>query len=440
MLLLSIALAADEEVLFIGNSYTSANHLDSLWGDLAVEGNEHWSSVETKTLAQGGRTLAEHWEAAQDDSTDWYTSLHRQWNHVLLQDQSQIPSFPQTHSLVVASTEGAIGLNGLIEAQGAETLFLLTWGRRDGDAQNPDLNPDYETMQANLLAGYLRYVDATSTDERSSWLAPVGLAFGAVKDADGQEAFEALYAGDGSHPSPLGTYLAACVVYTTVTGRSAVGLPMDEDWSHLQEAASVTVLDEPFSEWSYPWVWDTLPEDGVVGGDWMRPLVELGSAAAQDVELIDARLWIAEEGSLTGNVTVDALSELVVRGALVGNVDGPVLLVDGVLETSSVGALVQTGGLLRTDGLTVEGSATLGEVEVEEGDLIIITAASFDLAGLVVPEEVLVDLDGTTLTLSWPSEEVDTGLPGSEGCGCGGGLGGSWLLGGLLLWRRRCWG
>ena len=437
ILLLSIAFSAYEEALFIGNSYTSANQLDLLWRDLAEEGNEHWDAVETRTLAAGGRTLADHWAVAQDESTDWYASLHRPWHHVLLQDQSQVPSFSENSSYVIASTEGAIGLNGLIQEQGAETLFLLTWGRRDGDSQNPGLNPDYETMQANLLEGYLRYVDATSTDERPSWLAPAGLAFGEVKEADGQEAFEALYSPDGSHPSALGTYLVACVVYTTVTGRSAVGLPMDEDWSHLQEAANHTVLDEPFSEWSYPWVWDELPEDGVVGGGWMRPLVALASPAERDVELIDARLWIQEGGALSGDVSIDELSELVVRGSLVGDVDGPVLLMDGVLESSSLGALVQTGGLLRTDGLSIDGSATMGEVDIEEGDHIVITAASFDLTGLVVPEQVLVEEDGSTLTLSWPAEGADTGAPGSEGCGCGGGLSGSWLLGGLLLWRRR---
>jgi hypothetical protein len=34
-----------------------------------------------------------------------------------------------------------------------------------------------------------------------------------------------LYAPDGSHPSPEGSYLAACVFYATLLGKSPEGLP-----------------------------------------------------------------------------------------------------------------------------------------------------------------------------------------------------------------------
>ena len=33
-----------------------------------------------------------------------------------------------------------------------------------------------------------------------------------------------LYAGDGSHPSPEGTYLAACTFFTVLTGQDAAAL------------------------------------------------------------------------------------------------------------------------------------------------------------------------------------------------------------------------
>ena len=34
-----------------------------------------------------------------------------------------------------------------------------------------------------------------------------------------------LWASDGVHPTPAGTYLTACVLYATLTGRSPVGIP-----------------------------------------------------------------------------------------------------------------------------------------------------------------------------------------------------------------------
>ena len=53
-------------------------------------------------------------------------------------------------------------------------------------------------------------------------LAPVGttwaLAFAKRKDI-------ALHSADMSHPSPLGSYLAACVFYGIITGKTSVGLP-----------------------------------------------------------------------------------------------------------------------------------------------------------------------------------------------------------------------
>ena len=35
-----------------------------------------------------------------------------------------------------------------------------------------------------------------------------------------------LYDKDGSHPSPAGTYLTACVFYTVLSKKSPVGLPV----------------------------------------------------------------------------------------------------------------------------------------------------------------------------------------------------------------------
>jgi len=38
-------------------------------------------------------------------------------------------------------------------------------------------------------------------------------------------AHSALFRADGSHPSPVGTYLAATVLYQTLYGKNPVGLP-----------------------------------------------------------------------------------------------------------------------------------------------------------------------------------------------------------------------
>ena len=69
--------------------------------------------------------------------------------------------------------------------------------------------------------------------------------------------FHALYSGDGSHPSAVGTQLAAYVFYSSLTGESPVGLPAPEGFDEattrtLQDVAAAAVFDatDPFT---FPW-------------------------------------------------------------------------------------------------------------------------------------------------------------------------------------------
>jgi hypothetical protein len=52
-------------------------------------------------------------------------------------------------------------------------------------------------------------------------VAPVGLAWKLARE---RIPGVSLYATDGSHPSRIGSYLAACVIYSTLTGELCKGL------------------------------------------------------------------------------------------------------------------------------------------------------------------------------------------------------------------------
>ena len=267
------ALAIDD-VLMLGNSYIFTQDLDVRLADILVEGGEETT---VHALTSGGLTLADHAQRAQDPTSEWYQALvtqatDREW--VILQDQSQIPGFPAHSSYWQDSLAGAETLDSQVEAAEAETMFFLTWGRREGDSTNASLYPDFSTMQALLNQGYLAYQEATSTGDRPTWIAPVGPAFARVHDdilAEGGDPlspdslFWGLYTNDGSHPSPLGTYLAACVFYSTLTGESPVGLNAPADIEEalavtLQEAAAMAVFED--TDWlSYPWQEATGPSD-----------------------------------------------------------------------------------------------------------------------------------------------------------------------------------
>ena len=252
------------DVLMLGNSYTAQNSLSSRVQALF---DETGTSASVSDLTGGGMKLYQHADNAESNGNQWHTTLtNNQFDYVILQDQSQVPSFPTTETMWQNSKNGAIRLDSMIEAAGAETIFFMTWGYRDGDSNNAWLNPDYPTMQANLEAGYNMYAENITTANRAPYIAPVGLAYKAIYDGivagggtptDQGTLFYNLYSNDGSHPSTRGSYLAACVIHSTMTGESSIGLTdpfglSENDRQQIQQAADSVVFDESLG-YSYPW-------------------------------------------------------------------------------------------------------------------------------------------------------------------------------------------
>jgi hypothetical protein len=256
-------------MLFLGNSYTFMGNLDEVTLALFLAAGGDPSS---ERLAQPGMRFIEHVAEIERDGSAWQLAFQSPQDWVFLQEQSQIPGFPEGQSDLVQSQGAAVSLDTSAAAIGAQTMFVMTWGRRDGDSQNPELYPDFLTMQAALAEGYASYVNLASADGSTAWLAPAGLAWQRVYqdqlDAGADPLtvggpFHALYIDDGSHPSERGTYLTACVIYSSVTGLSPEGLPAPEavtDAAYLQAVAAEIVLSGEGVD--YPW---ETPED--TGGD-----------------------------------------------------------------------------------------------------------------------------------------------------------------------------
>lgn len=281
-------------VLLMGNSYTQANGLDDLLERLMVG---TVPDVDATLLASGGLTLADHADRASTPGDGWNRTLNggSPWDTVVLQDQSQVPGFPTDNAYWQASMEGAGTLDGMVNVTGADTVLLMTWGRRDGDPTNPGLYPNFTVMQDRLEAGYRMYAENLTTPDtvygpndvvpgRRAYIAPAGVAFrvvhrwvqeaGADPTSPGN-AFYDLYSSDGSHPSLTGSYLAACVLYATLTGNSPADIEDDVAIKDsvkrlLQDAAAVAVFDET-PDYVYPWrpasdMWievNTLDRNGV---------------------------------------------------------------------------------------------------------------------------------------------------------------------------------
>lgn len=291
------ALAASSDLVFVGNSYTARHGVDQMTAELfAADGD----AVSTVRLTEGGFTWAQHVDRVEAGDAKWARLRDEPHAWVVLQEQSEIPGFPQVNPEWQASAAAADSLDGWAEASGAETVLFMTWGREDGDDANPDLYPDYPTMQGLLEDGYLAHRDRLSAGGRAVWVAPVGLAFQAVYDAEvaaGRDPlapggpFVRLYEGDGSHPTVEGTFLAACTIYATMTGRTPIGLPGPEgldpdDVARLAAVADAVVIQQAV-DLDYPWEREGAappppPDDpagcgcqGAPGGTWAALLLAL---------------------------------------------------------------------------------------------------------------------------------------------------------------------
>ena len=192
-------------VLFLGNSYTYFNDVPAILSGLAKAG--HQCTVETRMVAPGGKTLKNHWES----STSREALNSQTWDFVVLQDQSTLGiNFYFEGQTRVGGDEKFRPYAELwaneIRKHHATPVFYLTWARRATPDDQAALN--------------YAYIGAARTTR--SLVAPVGLAWARVRQTDPSID---LYYRDGAHPSPAGSYLAACAIYTAIFRKSPVDLP-----------------------------------------------------------------------------------------------------------------------------------------------------------------------------------------------------------------------
>mgnify|MGYP006090758223 CR=1 FL=1 len=361
-LVLSIV-QAEPSVVFIGNSYTQFNSLPNHVQAMSQE-LTGWSAIETVSLTGGGLTLSDHASRMTDEGSTWQETFAEAHDWFVFQDQSQIPGFPQSESYWQDSLAGLQEMHSQVNAVEGLSMLMLTWGRRDGDPQNPALYQDFTAMQERLNEGYLAYATQAGTVDNPIYIAPVGPVFAYVHEAD-SVLFSRLYGGDGSHPSQLGTTVASLAMMASLTGRSVReadhGLE-DVDAPLLIEAVENVVLEMAVEDYPLPWVWTMIPEDGQVVHETMRPLLRIQSDQSVDLDIVDGRVWL-ESGRLEGRVSVSPNSEFRIAGGVhTGSIEGSVSVDSGQLRLTEVtGNVVQTGGEVWLDQFETEivGEATL---------------------------------------------------------------------------------
>jgi hypothetical protein len=186
-------------ILFIGNSYTSRNHLPRLLADLAASAEHPWR-VEFDLIFAGGASLKRHWNAgiAQE-------RLGKQsWNYVVLQEQSTLPvKNPERYH------ENVRLFAPEIARRGARTALYLTWSRQQAPETQDRITRAVEEIGAEIDA----------------LVVPVGPAWHALM---ARKIDIPLYTDDGSHPTAAGSYLAACVFLARLFGQAPRGFSVSD--------------------------------------------------------------------------------------------------------------------------------------------------------------------------------------------------------------------
>lgn len=150
-------------VLFIGNSYVYSNNLPSMLESLTLSlGDE--LTIDSKT--NGGYTFNNH---LNDPAT--FTKLHsKPWDYVILQGQSQEPSFPDAQ-VNTNTLPQAVRLADSVYANKfcSQAMYFMTWGRENGDPQWEPINT-FDKMNARLRDAYVRITDSAQASVAPVWL------------------------------------------------------------------------------------------------------------------------------------------------------------------------------------------------------------------------------------------------------------------------------
>lgn len=225
-------------VLLVGNSYTYYNNLPSILQRL-LQGTLQWKSIECTMVARGGYTLGQH-----STDSEVLQQLTEPWDVLLLQDNSKVPGGVDSN-ILHASREAlkSVFAPAVVARQAvsdARVIVYGTWGHRTGCASAPLAYPSFASMERQTTAGCLDYVGILSRAGcKHVQLASAGVAFRKVHEQarnqhPPESLFCRLYEPDDSHPSPLGSYLAASVIAMTIMKaplplpEATVLLPADE--------------------------------------------------------------------------------------------------------------------------------------------------------------------------------------------------------------------
>ena len=192
------------KILFVGNSYTYYNDMPTQ--AFVREAESAGYRVTVTAVTKGGAYLSQFADPEHEQGGILRQQIAEQhYDFAVLQDQSLDPIVDEARFLA-----GVRGVQSLIDAD--HFVLYATWGRNEGNEKLAELGLTRAEMTEGLSRAYRRAAELYGMQ-----VAEVGRAFLEFPERD------ALYVEDGSHPSALGSAIAARVIWQTV--RSQIAAP-----------------------------------------------------------------------------------------------------------------------------------------------------------------------------------------------------------------------
>ena len=141
--------------------------------------------------------------------------LSHKWNFVILNDFTQHPARIETRTESLTQLQEHYA--AMLQSCEAVPIFMSTPAYRAHTKGSDDLG-DHAAFTQSLMEGYESYASALAEMLPASQrprVAPVAPAFLIVRD-ERPQLWEEMFQDDDYHPSPIGTFMIACVLYGTM--------------------------------------------------------------------------------------------------------------------------------------------------------------------------------------------------------------------------------
>ncbi|GAA6186201.1 DUF4886 domain-containing protein [Aliiglaciecola sp. NS0011-25] len=206
-------------ILFIGNSFSFYNngihnHLGSL-----IRSAGKWETGQNRLRLS---TLSGGHIYEQLTDLNYYLSDPKQnWQGIVLQGHSNEPIHSKKKALFERAMEKAITL---IKQKDIKPILFMTWGYKGQPKMSTELANAYikiaNRYNVPVVPVGLAFAQAQSSLKNIELYVPDVLTVNNLGKADAS----LKYRRDWKHPSEAGTYLAACVFYASLYGKSPEGL------------------------------------------------------------------------------------------------------------------------------------------------------------------------------------------------------------------------